>query len=216
MMQPRKLIDKNTKLDNLRPVGWDLVIDGVNYDIYDVKGYVHTVGGKWGNNSYWTCPSDEKPSYDNLIKFCGDAPNWGIIFLPMNGSNGRSTIDTRVVCWIMRNGERFYEINAREMSYALATAQHYLVRLIENVPVGLSLRTWREELLNYKLYYRGEPAIIKRVENGSSIFIIPDGIEKFSKPVHWNDEGDDELWDEDYANELQIELLDPNIEWFRD
>ena len=39
-----KLIDETTDLSQVRrPIGWDLEVNGVPYDVYRIDGYNHTL-----------------------------------------------------------------------------------------------------------------------------------------------------------------------------
>lgn len=214
-MSEIKLINKDTDLSKLRkPVGWDLEVEGVPYDVYRVDGYIHTIGGKWGGNCYWACPAGHRPTYENLIEFSGDAPTWGVTFDRVNYIKSKwdeTSIEANGSCWITRNGKRFYQIPARYMDYGLATAQHLIVRLSEDCPLHLNERTWREQAIGNKIWYEGQPAIITRITQDNDLWIEPDGIEKFKAPIHWGDEFDYE----DYEDGLRVELLSPNIKWFR-
>lgn len=210
-----KLIDENTDLSHLKkPIGWDLEVKGVPYDVYRVDGYNHTIGGKYGENCYWACPEGEKPTFENLIGFNGDAPTWGVIFERNNYTKhkwGETSVECNGSCWITRNGKLFYNIPARFMDYGLAKAQHILVQLLEECPLWLAERNWKENAIGRKIWYREQPAIITRISSDNELWIVPDGIEKFKAPVYW---GNDDY--EDYSDGLMVELLSPNIYWFRD
>lgn len=213
-MSEIKLIDENTDLSHLnKPIGWDLIINGVKFDVYRVDGYNHTIGGKWGENDYWACPMGEKPEYHNLIQFNGDAPTWGVTFERNNYIKYKwdeMSVECSGECWITRNGEKFYQISGRNMDYALAKAQYFLVKLLEECPLWLSSRNWKEEAIGMKIWYEGQPAVIKSINSRNELWIEPDGIDKFKAPPHWED---DEF--EDYEDGMYIDLLSENIYWFR-
>ena len=70
-----RLITKNTNLSHpSKPYDWDVLIDGRPYFVVRMEGYVHSIGGRWGNNDLWAYPRDEAPSYENLIEFSADQP----------------------------------------------------------------------------------------------------------------------------------------------
>lgn len=211
-----KLIDENTDLSNLKkPYGWDLEIEGTPYDVYRIDGFVHSIGGKWGENCFWACPVGEIPTHENLIEFNGDAPTWGIKFDRRNYIKCKwdeTSVEANGTCWITRNGKDFYNIPARYMDYGLAKAQHLLVSLLEECPLYLSERTWKEQAIGRKVWYEGQPAKITRITEDNELWIVPDGIEKFVAPPHW---GTDFDYD-DYEDGLRVELLSPNINWYRD
>lgn len=209
-----KLIDENTDLSNLkRPIGWDLEIKGIPYDIYRVDGYNHTIGGKYGENCFWACATGEKPTHENLIEFNGDAPTWGVTFDRINYVKSKwdeTSVEANGACWITRNGKNFYSIPARHMDYGLAKAQYMLVQLIEECPLWLSERNWKENAIGRKIWYENQPAIITRITSDNELWIEPDGIGKFKAPASWED-----MDFEDYEDGLRTDLLSPNIDWFR-
>lgn len=211
-----RLVDENTDLSKLKkPIGWDLEIKGVPYDVYRVDEYVHTIGGRQGENCYWACPAGETPTYENLIEFNGDAPTWGVTFERNNYIKSKwdeTSVECNGNCWITRNGKKFYHIPARYMDYGLAKAQHLLVQLLEECPLYLSERNWEEQAIGRKIWYHGQPAMIKRITSDNELWIVPDGIDEFKAPAHW---GEDMDWS-DYADGLRVDLLSPNIYWFRD
>lgn len=192
-----KLINEQTDLSKLRnPLKWDLEINGVPYDIYRVEGYNHTIGGKYGENNLWACPSGEKPTYQNLIEFDGDAPTWGVTFDRVNYIKSKwdeTEVRCNGVCWITRNGKKFYRISGRYMDYALAKAQYYLVKLQEELPLWISERGWEQQAEGMKIYYYGKPAVIKYVTSSNELMLDV----------------------EDEGSEC-VDLLDPHIRWFRD
>lgn len=209
-----KLIDKDTDLSKLKkPIGWDLEIKGMPYDVYRVDGYNHTIGGKWGENCYWACPAGEVPTCENLIEFNGDAPTWGVTFDRINYIKSKwdeTSVECNGECWITRNGKKFYRIPARYMDYGLAKAQHLLVQLLEECPLWLSERNWKENAIGRKIWYHEQPTIIQSVTSDNELWIIPDGIDCFKAPAYWDGDYDD------YEDGLITELLSPNIYWFRD
>ncbi|WCS68137.1 hypothetical protein Goe21_00270 [Bacillus phage vB_BsuM-Goe21] len=210
-----KLVDKDTDLSNLKPIGWDLKINGVDFDVYRINGYNHSIGGKWGENCYWACPSNEKPTYENLIQFSGDAPTWGVTFDRINYVKTKwdeTSVNANGNCWITRNGQKFYRINARYLDYGLATAQHVLVKLLEDCPLDLHMRNWKEKAIGYKIWYNNQPAKITDITSDNELWIVPDGISKFEAPKHYKDP-EDYL---DYEDGMLVDLLSPNIYWFRD
>lgn len=212
-MTQNKLIDETTDLSDLKkPYGLDLEVNGVPYDIYIVEGYVHTIGGRWGENSLWACPAGEKPTHENLIEFNGEAPTWGITFDRVNYVKSKwneTSVETNGSCWITRNGKKFYNIMGRTSEYALAKAQYTLVQLLEELPVSICHRDWKDQNIGRKIWYNEQPAIIDSITSDNNLLIKPDGIDKFKAPASWEGDYDD------YADGLRVELLSPHIGWFR-
>lgn len=211
-----KLIDKNTDLSRLKPIGWDLVIGDIPYDVYHVDGYFHTIGGRHGNNCFWACPAAEAPTYINMVQFNGEAPAWGIAFTHGNYTSDKHEVEIKAngSCWITRNGKNFIHIPAREMSYGLAKAQYMLVRILEECPLGLNERGWEEKAIGRKIWYDNQPAIIARITSNNELWIVPDNDEGvFKAPNHWQEE--EEMDYSDYENGMVVEILSPNINWYR-
>lgn len=209
-----KLITEETDLSGLRkPLGWDLVVDGLAYDVYRVEDHNHSIGGRWGENNFWACPAGATPTFENLIQYDGDAPTWGIMFDRNNYIKDKwdqTSVEVNGSCWITRNGKPFISIMSRDADYGLAKAQVTLVELLEQCPLDLRQRNWKEEAVGTKIWYRNDPAIIERVTSNNDLWIVPDGIDKFSVPVSWSISD----WDE-YEDGLVAEILSPEIKWFR-
>lgn len=66
-----KLIEKDTNISELKmsKMHWDVMLHGKPYQVVKIKGYVHTIGGRRGENDLWMYPRDESPTYENLIEF---------------------------------------------------------------------------------------------------------------------------------------------------
>ena len=69
-----RLIEKDTILPKLYPYDWDVYINDKPYYVVRIEGFVHTIGGKYGENDLWAYPRDEEPTYKNLIEFNCDNP----------------------------------------------------------------------------------------------------------------------------------------------
>lgn len=65
-MQSIRLIDRDTDISKLkmRQMDWDTVINKKPYFVVLIEGYIHTIGGKYGNNNLWAYPRNEKPSLE--------------------------------------------------------------------------------------------------------------------------------------------------------
>ena len=52
-MQSIRLIDRNTDISKLKmcQMYWDTVINRKPYFVVLIEGYIHTIGGKYGNNN---------------------------------------------------------------------------------------------------------------------------------------------------------------------
>jgi hypothetical protein len=211
-----KLIEKDTDLSKIDEIPWDLELRGVPYTVYRVAEHFHHIGGRWGNNDYWCCPSREKPTYDNLIEFEGSAPCWGIQIEDENFSKKKwneTYVRDSVHCHITRNGKKFYEISGNSFAYCYTKALHDLFLLREHA-IPFHFRNWREELLNRKVYYRDDPAFVSRiVEDQGCVILTPEkGV--FSIPEHAVGDKEFSHFYED-RDSLKVDYLDPNIWWHR-
>lgn len=191
-----KLIKPDTDLSKIRLTNLDLVLYDKPYNVYRVEGYNHTIRGYEPIN-LWTCPSDEEPTYQNLIQFSGKAPTWGITFEETNYIKSKwyeTEIRKSGVCWITRNGEKFYCVTGRDMDYCLAKAQYFLVRLMEEIPFYFHERNWQQQAIGMKIWYDNKPAVIGGFSSDNEIRIV--------------DENDNFIGYED--------MLSSWIKWFRD
>lgn len=209
------LIKLDTDLSKLgNPMGWDLEINGKPYDVYRIEGFIHTIGGGNGENCNWACPAGEKPTFQNLIEFDGEAPTWGIMFDQVNRIKTKwdeTRIEKSGRCWITRNGANFYNIPTRDMDFGLATARHKLVMLMES-PINIGMRGWKEELRGRKIWWRDQPAIVQYVSQDNELYIVPDETSHFSSPPSFGPPGSYSR----YEDGLFADLLSPNVGWFRD
>jgi hypothetical protein len=207
-------IKKDSDISHAHLMGWDLQINGKDYAVYSISGFNHTLGGKWGENHFWTCPNGEVPTYENLIQFSGTAPTWGVFFEESNYTKFKwdeHSVERGSSCWITRNGEKFYHVMGRDMAYALSKAQYFLTQLQEECPLYLNERNWKVQAAGMKIWYDGEPAIIESVTSSNDLWIVPEAGKSFKTPAGWEDEEYDE-----YRDGLVADLLSPNISWFRD
>ena len=211
-----KYIDKDTDLSNIQLIEWDLEVNNIPYNVYRIDNYYHCIGGDYQNNDYWCCPADQKPSYENLIGFNGFAPIWAIQWSASNKYRnkwGNSSIEYSGTAMIKRNDKLFYHFGARDMAYGLAKAQTILTQLREH-PIPFFSRKWKDNLINRKIYYREQPALITEIWNNLNLKIIP--IDKpFTIPPYYQKEEIAIYKDSVQDNSIKTSLLDDNIYWFR-
>jgi hypothetical protein len=210
-----KEITKETDLSKIYKLEWDLEFNNKPFTIYRIDGHYHVMGGKYNNNCFWCCPSDESPSHKNLIPFNGSAPTWGVIFEETNYF-GKRSIKQGGNCYITRNNKKFYEVMGRDVNYCLSKAQYLLVQIQEH-PISFSSKNWKNELIGRLIYFYDDPAIVTSViEDQGCLWIEPDRklINSFSpKQRDLNDE--DCHWYEEFKNGCKVDYLDPHIWWFR-
>lgn len=110
---------------------------------------------------------------------------------------------------ITADGEVVFEFFFRDIQYALQRAGQLIITLSEHSSNWL-LKSERENLVGRAVYYREIPAVIQRVipDQGCIMVRTADG-RPFHAPVY--DQDDDER-----ENEVKVEVLDPNIWWYRE
>ena len=66
-----KLIEKDTNISELKmsKMPWDVEVKGIPYQVVRIEGYVHSIGGRWGENNLWMYPRNENPTYETLIEY---------------------------------------------------------------------------------------------------------------------------------------------------
>lgn len=209
-----RLIDEDTDISKLdiHKVDWDVIVYGKPYQVAFIKGYVHSIGGRWGNNNLWMWPRDDEPTHDNLVEYSGDrGACQGIKYEPHNYLThkwGESECFTAGGAMITRNGEDFYFCRG-----GIDEAKQ-LMRVLADHPADLNFYQFAEKMIGRKVWWRSEPAIITSwIGNGQACVILePDGIEKFTVPPEFADE------DPDYycEGDVKTDIFDKHIWWWRE
>ncbi|PJZ19801.1 hypothetical protein CEW46_21160 [Bacillus cereus] len=210
-----KLIDKDTDLSNIRPLSWDVQVNGEPYDVYDIEGYVHTIGGRFNENSYWACPRGEKPTYENLTEFNGHTVNWGFVVTQSNYFSERhDDMEIRSTCkgFISRNGEEFMDVRANSFDY-LITEARMLMYKIEEFPIDLWTQDYQQKFIGQKVYWHGQPAIVESyIEGQACVILVPDGKAEFDAPGHYGKDAD---WMMSEPESVKESIFAPSISWLR-
>ena len=211
------LIEKDSIIPKASPLDWDLEIQGRPYYIVRLKGFVHTIGGHWGENNLWAYPRDEEPCYENLIQFDTNSPVlWGIEYKPSHYIKckwGESEIRRGSSLIITRNGKPFDEIRYGGINYGIDKAR---VRISDygNHPLNLDTIDFDKKMKGRKIWWRSQPAKIERFVWGQGcVIIVPDGIEKFETPAEFRD---DDLMNDGENDCVKAHILNKHIWWFRD
>lgn len=215
-----KYITEDTDLSKckIHYMDWDVNIYGKNYTVCRIEGYYHGEGGKYGLNDYYCFPSDEKPSYENLVCWwCDSAVRWGIRAeenIRIRSKWGETEADNANCVVVTRNDKDFYTFGCSDLSYGIAKAQAFIIEVQEG-PVDVNKRGFDEELVGRKIWYYGMPAIIEQYIWGQHcICIVADNEEhKFNFPDHMKDE--DGYWEE-YVDGMKVDCTSSRIEWFPD
>lgn len=216
-MKEIKLIKKDTIIPKTTPLDWDLEIKGIPYYVVRLEGFVHTIGGHWGENNLWAYPRDEEPCYENLIEFNSNSPVlWGIEYKPTHyiRSKWGETEVRRSGCLIItRNGKPFDKLNCNEICYVIDKARVRISDYNEH-PLELNTIDFDKKMEGRKIWWRSQPAKIESFIWGQGcVIIVPDGIEKFETPPEFRDDD----WMDDGENYyIKTHILDEHIWWFRD
>lgn len=208
-----KVIHKDTDISKLqiRRLPWDVWVKDIPYYVVWIEGYVHTIGGKWGDNNLWMYPRNEEPTYENLVEFNGEGGAlWGIEKNPKHYIRtkwGETECFTSNAITITRNGEPFHVTHG--IHHALD-----LINQINEHPLDFNEIDFDKNMIGRKVWWRSEPAVVTRwIGNGQACVILePDGIEKFTVPAEFAREEPDYYCDGD----VKTSVFDKHIWWFRE
>lgn len=157
-------------------------------------------------------PRNETPSYENLIEYqcngCGVC--WGIKYEPHNYIRSKwdeSECFTSGGVTITRNGKDFCFCRG-----GIDEAKWRIKHLDEH-PLDLNEYGFVEKMIGRKVWWRSEPAIVRSyIDKQACVMLEPDGIEKFTTPAEFAEEGDNYYEDGD----VKVKIFDSHIWWFRD
>ena len=152
-MQSIRLIDRDTDISKLKihKMYWDTVINGEPYFVVLIEGYIHTIGGKYGNNNLWAYPRNEKPSFKNLIQFDGEPVCLGINYAPYNHARYRhGEFEARTIgnVFITRNGEKFCDVRG-----SIERAKCMIDDFLEH-PMNLNKIDFDKNVIGRKVWWR--------------------------------------------------------------
>ena len=210
-MEGFKLPEMGTDISSLdiEEKPWDLVLDGKEYKVIRIKGYIHTKGAGYESDLY-AYPRVEEPNYNNLVKYNLKEPVcWGI--RTDNSNYVDSSVGDPYVCnrnkvIITRNGKDFCECDS--VIEALNRIDE-----IKTHPLKLNNYKFGENCIGHKIWYREQKAIISKYIDGEAcIEIVPDGKDKFKIP-------DSLKALSDYCDEVpsfKISIFNSCISWDRD
>ena len=228
----QQTIKKDSDISHIEYLDWDVVVKDQRYDVYRITNFIHTIGSTHGGaNDLWCCEEGEIPTFENLIGFNGRSVQWGIE-ISEGGylKNKYDSLSLEKTCSyvITRNGEVFYSDRAISIDVAYIFAKEKLLRLQEH-PIDFTSKKWKEELNERKIWWRNDPAIIRRLTNEGSLIVIPDGIKEFSRPAKELAKTDYDLNGKQVTNVREVsdmyweesktcvktDLFDSNIDWWR-
>lgn len=214
-MNKIRLIEKGTDISRLEMIAmpWDVEINNIPYQVVIIKGYVHSIGGRRGENDLWMYPRGSKPTYENLVEYQCDGMGvcWGIEYKPYNYIKSKwdeSECFTSGGAMITRNGKDFYFCRSG------IDEARYLIKKINDHPINFDEYNFEKQIIGRKVWWRSEPAIITSwIESGQACVILePDGIDHFKSPAEFVD---DELMN-DGEDDIKADIFDNHIWWFRE
>lgn len=206
-----RLINENTDMSKveIHYLDWDCVMHGQEFQILRIPGYVHTIGGRYGENDYWAVPRGVEPTNRNLYEFDGEAPTWGITMEETNYYSNKwneAEIRKGLTCNVLRNGEVFYTISASRMDYAYAKAYSMLTELKEGVINYHNYHFWEKEIVGRHIWYKREPyTLIRYIPGQCCAMAVADHLTP--------DVVEEEIRDGYIGYKLDL-LADKNITWF--
>lgn len=209
-MSQIKLISKDTDLSQckMHELDWDINVKGRDFKCYRIEDYVHSIGGKHGENDYWACPRDEDPTTDNLVEFNGSAVRYSIVIKENNYYKTKwdeTEIRESTSCHILRNDKEFYYFTVRDAAYAWARAY----ALIESTIKEGVINFWRynyphHEIIGRHIWYHGTPYTLCTYMEGQCCSMAVEG---------HRENGFDYYESGEEGVKLDL-LMDENIKWF--
>lgn len=192
---------------------WDVFCNGQSFDLYRIEDYYHSSGGRWGDNCYWICPMGEKPTYENLIQFSGEACCWSFTVTSKNyikSKWGDTEMRHNYSISILRNNQEFYTFGANNMDWGISKARQLLFEVSEHA-ISFNERGFENDIVGRKIYWREQPAVIRSYSMCGNLCIEPAGDSTFSAPSY----ADDEFGWNEGETDIAEDLFTPSINWFR-
>lgn len=205
------LIKKDSKF-KAHKLNWDLVIKNKPYDVYRIPGFIHCIGGKYGENDYWCCPRDEEPTYDNLIEFNGEPVRWAIETRSNNyitSKWGETEVNHSYWIIITRNGEQFYEFGCNNLPYGLAKAQVLLTEISEHPIYFNEIDYDKRYMIGRKVKFRDEPGIITHYFKDQGAVMIEADLEAGADISKFDSDGHPGKYG------VKEDIFASSINWFR-
>lgn len=210
-----KLITKDTDINsiNIKKLPWDIVVHNIPYYVAHFEGYVHSIGGKWGDNDMWAWPRNMNPTYENLVEFDANTIcNWGLEYKEsyfLKSKWDETSLRQSSGTMIKRNGKDFYFVSGT-MDYSLAKARTILTKIQEGF-LNVFEIGYQKSLDNKLITYKGIPAIIERYIEGQGCVIISYyGPEKYNEIVQ-------QIWQCEEIDSVKLDVVGydhSDIIWF--
>jgi hypothetical protein len=221
--------DEKTDFSNLEmhKMDWDFQINGKDYDVYLIHGYIHSYGSHGVGDKY-VVPRNEKPSYENIRPFDNDwgAVEWGYEISEVKSWKHKWNewrTESRWKGVIKRNGMPFHTVYGNDEHVAYIKTQEAILQLKEHV-IPFHFIDWYGEVIDRKIWYHDQPCIITNIFTGDGetwLKVVGDNPEKkIPAPADWDDDENGicnkQRWEEDYADGCRVEWNSPHIKWFRE
>ena len=210
----------NDDLKNLKVYNWDATI-GIAHKpmlVGRLDGFMHTSGGKWGENCFYCWPREEKPTIDNITPYDGDGgASWGVEYRETqhyNNHMGDIYVETSGCTVITRNGIDFYTVRGK-LDYSMPKAISIMKEINEG-PINFNeIEYANNDIIGRKILYKNYPGIITLWCEGQGCIIVEyDGDPEYKEDAIrlWNNGLDD-----DDSIKLDIIGYDhSDIDWYPD
>ena len=209
--------NRNTDFSTASKMNWDFYLDGVPHEVIFLPEYYHQP-----DNNKYCYPLGTVPTYDNIIPFDSrwDAVAWSWTIKQRKATKEKWG-DTRTYSsWeatLFRNGQEFHTICAHDKTYVQAKIEIALIEFGEH-PIAFHFRDWDKNEIGRKIWYYDSPCVIERI-SGATFFIVGEN-GKIDCPYNWKgkragDMCNEEHWNDDYANGLNVDYDNPYVDWFR-
>jgi hypothetical protein len=201
----------------------ETLVDGRLMRIYSMDRE-HSLGHMNGAPANWWLEYKPLSSGDNVrhipwLDIGAHRPCFRIEVTESNSTKekwGDTQIRGAVTCRIFVNNLLAYSFVTRDVEYAMARAMVIKTELMEH-PIS-SFLMGHGTLTGRRVWYKGQPGIIKEFIEGGDVSIEPDGIPHFNMKEPWMTEDHELEWAEEWE-ELRIvmdDVLSKKIWWFRD
>jgi hypothetical protein len=209
-----KLINKDTNLKNIQIewIRWDAYYGIIPLTIYKIPGYIHSIGGKWGENDYWCTKRGLDVNYETLMEFNGSPCNWSFSLTEDNYLKCKweeKSVERKIQVKILRNNDVFYTFGANNLDWALARVRMLLFEIDEH-PIEFYEINFKKHIIGRKIEWKGIPCIIESYCMNGNLIIVPDlklsSHEELMKVSHQK---------ADYDGYVAEDLFAGSIFWFR-
>lgn len=210
-----KLITKYTDLSKvkLEKIEWDAWYKITPLDVYRIPGFVHSIGGGWGENNYWCCKRGVNPNHETLMEFNGAPCQWSYSLTENNYYKYKydeKSIEKNYIIKILRNNDVFYSFSVNNMDFGINKVRLLLFEINEH-PINFHFINYKDEIIGREIMWHKVPAVIKDYSSiNGSLMIVPDlnfvTLEDFFKKTGCCNEEENDFIMED--------LFAESITWF--